>query len=1096
MPKPLSCTSVRLFLSQNRVGRHALDGRRGPGSLSSDRGLPPFADPFLAAFMLISLIVLMAAPAASAQQQAPGIIASGDIAVTGFSGTRPPDDGSGDLDRTFIDVDGSSLKVFTLGPPEKPRGQLLHPNVKFEASALDLGQVFGIALDDAPAPNIYVTATSVYGLPITIPDNNGDGLPERVKTGQPGASFMEGLFGTKLGGGPGSVWKIDGQSGEVSLFANIEHAGQANSGPGLGNIAYDPVHYQLYVSDLDTGMIQRLDMSGSNLGVYDHGTTGRTATGLDSVADNTANRTDITKASFDPENSDTWGLTDVRRRVWGLAYHEGRLYYGVEEGPQIWSVGIGDDGSFAADAQVEVDLVPGGFPVSDILFTSRGRMVIAQRGGILGSYEYRQYHTPKADRVLRYRKDQNGRWQPEPDEYAIGFPIDHKNASGGIGLACDDVLWSTGDDLRDNPGLAARLAMDGEAVVHGLQGNKLFLVRPRNVPRWGSYFIDYDEQYAAPEKGGHVGDVEVYRQCKGGRAETWPGWTPGWTPPSGWLPPPWWPRTPDLDIQKADSQCIEDPAVAGAYLCTFDILVTNVGAASFTGHLNVVDTVPANVEYIPPPGGTIPWNCAQPGGSGTPISCTSQNVETLLPGQSETLELTVRRTPLFVGDTLANCVIVDHPNDPPNGAWPGDPNGNNEDCGQAFPPGPDLEMRKTLNQCIALPLGTQCSFWLDVVNSGNAVYTGPLHVTDSLPPGAVYHGVAGQFPAGWMCFVSGAGQVDCRNPGPVTMWPNDMFWVEVRIFIPNGTTGDLQNCVRLAAPEHAGDPDINGNNADCDQAVMVSPISKGPPVNLLNAPVTFCPKGWTRFPTAKSVPKGWQQKKVGQGATALTCARFAPVTPPPPPAIQRQCPGSWQQFPTWNAIPKGWKRMKSGKGATAVICGEPRKTVKHCPRGMVGKWPNCRKVVRHCPRGTTGRWPNCRKIVKHCPRGTTGKWPNCRKIVKHCPRGMVGKWPNCRKVVKHCPRGTTGRWPNCRKIIKHCPRGTTGRWPNCRKIVKHCPRGTTGRWPNCKRVTDDEIGTTAPKSKKKLPMLKLPKLQLQTPKLQIIPSKPKHGIVY
>lgn len=102
-----------------------------------------------------------------------------------------------------------------------------------------------------------------------------------------------------------------------------------------------------------------------------------------------------------------------------------------------------------------------------------------------------------------------------------------------------------------------------------------------------------------------------------------------------------------------------------------------------------------------------------------------------------------------------------------------------------------------------------------------------------------------------------------------------------------------------------------------------------------------------------------------------------------------------------------------------------------------------------CPRGTVGRWPNCRKLPladqQKCPRGTVGKYPNCRKVVvdppRTCPRGMVGRPPNCKR--KSCPRGTVGTYPNCRKPVRvnpaKCPRGMVGRPPNCK--ARPCPRG-------------------------------------------------------
>ena len=52
-----------------------------------------------------------------------------------------------------------------------------------------------------------------------------------------------------------------------------------------------------------------------------------------------------------------------------------------------------------------------------------------------------------------------------------------------------------------------------------------------------------------------------------------------------------------------------------------------------------------------------------------------------------------------------------------------------------------------------------------------------------------------------------------------------------------------------------------------------------------------------------------------------------------------------------------------------------------------------------------------------CPKGYVGKPPNCKKFVpKHCPRGYVGKPPNCRKRPVPCPKGYVGKPPNCKKV--------------------------------------------------------------------------------
>lgn len=144
------------------------------------------------------------------------------------------------------------------------------------------------------------------------------------------------------------------------------------------------------------------------------------------------------------------------------------------EGPQIWSVGITKDGGFAADARWELEIAgqPGAYPVSDIAFSQTGAMILAQRAPIAGSYDYSAFTKPGEPRVLRYwLKDKDdppspGLWKPTPQEYAIGFAGTYRNTDGGVALgygygadgtldpkACEAALWSTGQNLRNNPAL-------------------------------------------------------------------------------------------------------------------------------------------------------------------------------------------------------------------------------------------------------------------------------------------------------------------------------------------------------------------------------------------------------------------------------------------------------------------------------------------------------------------------------------------------------------------------------------------------------------------------------------------------------------------
>src|SRR6516165_5934336 len=160
-------------------------------------------------------------------QTVPGILAPGNAAVTGFSGAAAPQTiapGADPEDKTFIDLNGATFRIIDLqnmgGPPA---AQLVRAPKPYTATAAQIGQVFAVALDDASPPNIYVAATSAYGLPIMVG-------PDRATEGAPGATFMPGLFGPPPGG-PGSIWKIDRLTGVVSLFANVTFNGADNPGP-------------------------------------------------------------------------------------------------------------------------------------------------------------------------------------------------------------------------------------------------------------------------------------------------------------------------------------------------------------------------------------------------------------------------------------------------------------------------------------------------------------------------------------------------------------------------------------------------------------------------------------------------------------------------------------------------------------------------------------------------------------------------------------------------------------------------------------------------------------------------------------------------
>ena len=307
----------------------------------------------------LALVWLLCSAPANAQT-AP--ISPGDAAVSGFSGTALSAEsvapGIDPIDKTVIDLDGAALRIFDLTRLAGPAaGQVAKPSIKKEVLAKDIGQVFGLTFDDgkgnaAGIPNLYAAATSAYGLQIVGPKPDSEGKPVRLKNGAPDARFMDGQFGGLQGASPGAIWKIDGTTGAVTLFADTAFSGVANSGPGLGGLAFDPQSRNIYVSDMDSGLIHRFatDYNGADLGQFDHGVVGWPARGLPPVPDD-GKRADLTSESFKADDTSTWGFTQPERRVHGLAVHGGRLYYAVADGPEIWSVGLNADGSFGTDAR-------------------------------------------------------------------------------------------------------------------------------------------------------------------------------------------------------------------------------------------------------------------------------------------------------------------------------------------------------------------------------------------------------------------------------------------------------------------------------------------------------------------------------------------------------------------------------------------------------------------------------------------------------------------------------------------------------------------------------------------------------------------------
>ncbi|MEO6012494.1 MAG: hypothetical protein ABIQ30_02775 [Devosia sp.] len=709
------------------------------------------------AAMIVALPAFITSTTSSALAAGSDIFAPGQPIVTGFAGSVVPDappPGSDPLDYTFIDLDGHSLIIQKLAPDGAPDGRLIDAASDFGATAKDVGQVFGVALDNAPetseadAPNIYLAATSAFGLNIVVPDP--DSNPMRSRIGAPDATFMQGQWGSAGGveGYPGSIWKIDGTTGEISLFTTIA----ANSGASLGDIAFDTGTQQFFVSDLDTGLIYRLALDGTILDTFDHGVTGRPAHELEPVEDD-GSSIDITDAAFNSEDPTTWGFTQPERKVTALATENGRLFYTAYQ--QVWSVRINDDGSFGA-ARWELDIadLPSTDDVASIVLDPSGKMILAQRGAQVGSYDYSVFATPHTSSVVRYKHEfpddpaTPGTWVPTPDSYAIGVSPDGANASGGIALgfgfdddsgaydgACSATVWATGESLRDNPDLDP--ALTGPAFVAGLQGVPRSWIRPLNDPPTLAGFTDFDGNTDDDQStlAGHVGDVAIWQVCGGPvDADEPPADVPEdddyLPPPPDYMPDPEFNLT--LEKWSSPHSCIDGGA---NWLCNFTIRVENTGDSAYWGPLTITDYLPANnagavMNFWPTP----PWSCGPTGP--TAYEC-SRGFVLLFPGDGVTLHEQVKLPKAMVAYChIANVAGIDwpflHDDDPSDDFDVGVANIAAPGC---VPPGgvTDLVLTKiALPNCFDTGIDWACNYIVNVQNAGPGNYSGPIKVKDTL----------------------------------------------------------------------------------------------------------------------------------------------------------------------------------------------------------------------------------------------------------------------------------------------------------------------------------------------------------------------------
>ena len=934
---------------------------------------------------------------AAAQEPA---LERGDAVVTGFSGIQPSTDtppaGANPLDYFFIDIEGPSAQVFALsGFGRAAEGQLATTPPKRTIKAGEVGQVFAVTLDDglgAATSNIYLGATSVYGIQIVAPGVGG-GPPKRLRRGRANAAFMPGQFGPGPSGNPGTIWRVDGKTGTVSAFATLP----GNSGPGIGAIVFDPTTRHFYASDLDTGLVQRIDVDGVLVDSFDHGVSGRPTKGLATMADN-GKVMDITSPAFKTNAPVTWGYTQPGRRVWGLAIRDGRLYYAVVGGLQIWSIALDDKGGFTSDVRWEFDAtaLKGKGPITNMLFDQAGRLSVAQRGEQRAAYNFGSFVAPGRSSVARFTRDDSGAWQGDAETYAVGMVGNHNYADGGIALGygynpdgtmkldqCGATLWATGSRMREGQNPTGAPGGDPVASdVHGIQGVASSAVRPSNAPPTQSYFVDYDGILGDGDKAGHVGAIATWHSCDGGNVEVaQPGLPagpgdgqlpPGYVPPGEEPPPELPPVFPppevpyNANLQLTKRALPQSCFVFGpGWACKFEIRVRNTGSDPYNGPLMIAEQLPAApagalMGFSPSP----PWNCWNVGPS---------SYRCLRPGTVLAPNASVGLTSLvWVPNTYAQCFVQNTASilwAPPGTQWNSDPTDDIASAtalvpSPACPPpvGPtNLTLTKSADptDCLLDGGDVVCRFEQVVTNAGANTYSAPVQIYDE--PGNNATATFG--PGPWNCVANGVGY-DCTHPA-TTLFPTQqlIFWSWVRMPIDAAQAVGCQfsNEAWITDAPGGTPPNLNPGD-DYGSAAVVAPV--GICVAAANnqedqCPVGFVPKNGNCEAIAKPLPVVTPPKPIGcpvdmqrvrradvrklrragwvliRQKTGQWCGRpgVRPPPPPPPPPVDA-CPPTMSKVPAWRVAQlrrDGWLLMQLPR--TKIWCGRPGRERNPCRAG-------------------------------------------------------------------------------------------------------------------------------------------------------------------
>ena len=389
----------------------------------------------------------------------------------------------------------------------------------------NIGNVFGTAINQQTA-EVFVTASSNYGAGFGFLNSSPSVLNYGV-IGSP-ANPTEAA---------GTVYRIDPITGAATVFARLPQQTvtlqhwdceddaieitRDSTGVGLGNIAYDEIHNQYFVTNAEDGRIYRLSNTGTILD------------------------------SYDPKSYDTGmpGIDSLQEVPYGIAVEPGsnRVFFGFVDdpgpggpgaqalpgSPKIFSLDLDSNGEFVGTinntnmpagatynnfvgsdqehGSIPTSIPGGGFSytnhtiyfISDLAFSPEGDLLVSVRVGCHGSWHSSYNHWAETDVITL--NVANNLYDTTPFEYDISVPGDaaEEDSYGGVAVyelndgSCDIHYLVTSSDVLSENGPHGITIFDSENTSSPMSPLGVFEygVLPNEDPK------------------GIGGDVEVYNGC-------------------------------------------------------------------------------------------------------------------------------------------------------------------------------------------------------------------------------------------------------------------------------------------------------------------------------------------------------------------------------------------------------------------------------------------------------------------------------------------------------------------------------------------------------------------------------------------------------